>query len=290
MQIRRNAQRGGAVLAGALALGLAVAGFGGVSAQNQGNTLDDAPRPGHIHEGSCADLGGVAYPLTNATLNGVPEGALGLTEYRGSQDAFPVEISETEIEGVSLDDLLSGQYAINFHESDDNIQNYIACGDIGGNPQDNDLHIGLGELNNSGYTGIAVIDGDDDDSIEVTVYLSRVIEHEAAPTAAPPTAATPDATPSAEASAEPTDEPSAEPTDEPSAEPTDEPSAEPTDEPSAEPTDEPSAEPTDEPSAEPTDEPSAEPTDEPSAEPTDEPTEEPSAEASEPGEGEGDDA
>ena len=37
---------------------------------------------------------------------------------------------------MSLDDLLAGDYAINVHESAENIGEYIACGDIGGS----DIH------------------------------------------------------------------------------------------------------------------------------------------------------
>ena len=68
----------------------------------------DNPQPVHIHAGTCEELGDVAYPLTN--LEG------------GS--------SETTLD-VSLDELQSGQFAINAHESEENIQNYVACGPIG---------------------------------------------------------------------------------------------------------------------------------------------------------------
>jgi hypothetical protein len=67
----------------------------------------DVPQPVHIHAGSCAELGDVAYPLTN--LDG--------------------GTSETVVE-VPLDELQSGDFAINAHESEDAIQNYVACGDL----------------------------------------------------------------------------------------------------------------------------------------------------------------
>ncbi len=68
----------------------------------------DNAQPVHIHTGACADLGDVAFPLTNL------EGGT----------------SETTVD-VSLTDLQGGGYAINAHESEENIQNYVACGDIG---------------------------------------------------------------------------------------------------------------------------------------------------------------
>lgn len=67
----------------------------------------DNAQPAHIHTGTCDELGGVAHPLTD--LEG------------GS--------SETQVE-VSLDELQSGQFAINAHQSADEIDVYTACGEI----------------------------------------------------------------------------------------------------------------------------------------------------------------
>jgi len=65
-------------------------------------------QPVHIHQGSCAELGDVAYPLTN-----VEAGA-----------------SETVID-VPLMDLLAGlPLAINIHKSVEDQATYLACGDI----------------------------------------------------------------------------------------------------------------------------------------------------------------
>ena len=50
---------------------------------------------------------------------------------RKGASPVPVETSQTLV-AASLQDLLSKPYAINVHESQANIQNYIACGDIGG--------------------------------------------------------------------------------------------------------------------------------------------------------------
>jgi hypothetical protein len=66
--------------------------------------------PVHIHLGTCAVLGEVAAPLTDIDENGVSETTVPLT----------------------IDELTGGQYAINAHESVENISTYIACGDITG--------------------------------------------------------------------------------------------------------------------------------------------------------------
>lgn len=66
------------------------------------------PQPAHIHDGTCANLKGVVYGLTNV-VNGK---------------------STTTVKGVTIAKLLGGTYAINVHESTTNIGKYVACGNI----------------------------------------------------------------------------------------------------------------------------------------------------------------
>jgi hypothetical protein len=109
----------------------------------------NAGRPAHIHAGSCDNLGEVVYPLTNLVA---PTGATS-----GQASAIMAETSFTTVD-VSLNDLLAGTFAVNVHESVENIGHYIACGDIGGAlDAQGALVIGLHELNNSGFTGIAFL-------------------------------------------------------------------------------------------------------------------------------------
>ena len=65
-------------------------------------------QPAHIHTGSCANIGGVVYPLT-----------------------FPVDgASETTLD-VSLDALLTQlPLALNVHKSAEEASVYVACGDL----------------------------------------------------------------------------------------------------------------------------------------------------------------
>jgi hypothetical protein len=65
--------------------------------------------PDHIHVGSCPTVGAVKYPLANV-VNG----------------------TSTTMVNVPLSTLTAGTYAINLHESAQNIGKYIACGDIKG--------------------------------------------------------------------------------------------------------------------------------------------------------------
>jgi hypothetical protein len=126
-------------------------GFGGHSTAAQ---EEEESHPAHIHSGTCGDnLGPVVYPLDNVgggTMMGTPVTG----QQMGASDAIPVQTSTTVV-NTTLDDLVGEAYAINVHESQDNITNYIACGNIGGEVAGDSLAIGLAELNGSGYSGIA---------------------------------------------------------------------------------------------------------------------------------------
>lgn len=65
------------------------------------------PQPAHIHTGTCANLGGVKYPLTNV-----------------------VDGKSTTMVNVKLSDIQTGSFAINVHKSAPEIAVYVACGDI----------------------------------------------------------------------------------------------------------------------------------------------------------------
>ncbi len=68
---------------------------------------DGEPQPVHIHEGDCRDLGDVAYPLEDV-VDGVSESTA----------------------DVSINELISGEYAINVHLSEDEMDVYVACGTL----------------------------------------------------------------------------------------------------------------------------------------------------------------
>lgn len=156
----------------AVALLVLLSGF--VMTQRGALAQEEESHPAHIHSGTCGDgLGDVVYPLSNvsetALVNGTPiAGATG-----GATDAIPVAISGTTVPST-LADLLASPYAINIHESAENIGNYIACGNIGGTMiGTSDLAIGLGELNNSGYSGVATLHDNGDGTTAVSVYLTE---------------------------------------------------------------------------------------------------------------------
>lgn len=129
----------------------------------QAQSADNVPRPAHIHSGTCDNLGDIVAPLSDVQLRTAGEAF-------GAASAIPVDESETEVP-LALGAILSAPHAINIHESAEAIQNYIACGDIGGRVVDGRLPIGLKELNGSGFSGIAVLE-DENDATSVMVFLA----------------------------------------------------------------------------------------------------------------------
>lgn len=146
----------------ALILAAATAMSASLGAPVRAQDAGEAPHPIHIHAGTCDNLGDVVFPLTDVKLNTAGE--------TFGSPAIPVEESETEV-SVTLSNLLSSPHAINIHESADAIQNYIACGNIGGRVVDGDLEVGLREINGSGHYGVARLDGDAD-MVDVEIYLA----------------------------------------------------------------------------------------------------------------------
>jgi len=162
------------VLKSVFAIALVVLASGFIMGQRGALAQDEESHPAHIHSGTCGDgLGDVVYPLSNVSesvlVNGTPvAGATG-----GATDAIAVAVSGTTVTS-SLADLLASPYAINVHESAENIGNYIACGNIGGTMIGaSDLAIGLGELNESGYSGVATLHDNGDGTTAVSVYLTE---------------------------------------------------------------------------------------------------------------------
>jgi hypothetical protein len=137
--------------------------------------------PVHIHDGTCANLGGIAYPLTDlkhGAMMGSPMAGMKASPMAGMASPMAgmkageeVESASTTTVKVSLADLLKEKYAINAHESPAKIQVYIACGDITGTPKNNELTIQLKEENSSGVHGWAMLKDNGDGTTTVDVAL-----------------------------------------------------------------------------------------------------------------------
>lgn len=165
----------------------------GLGAQGMDATPDAADTepasafPAHIHSGTCAELGDVVFPLNDlarvaeAPLDATPVDVIPTPEDM-DEDATPAAMAEGRAVPVassvtlveaSLDDILGDEHAINVHESPENIQNYIACGDLTGEATDGELQIQLEELNESGFIGEAHLVDNEDGTTTVTVTLMQ---------------------------------------------------------------------------------------------------------------------
>jgi hypothetical protein len=144
-----------------LLLGASVAAGGtGVLAQDAATPVGDdaaaAGRPVHIHSGTCDTLGDVVAPLNDLTLATGGTGA-DETVVTDTAQAIPAEYSFSTVP-MTIDQILAAEHAINAHESAEDIGTYIACGDLAGPVDANgSLVVGLRELNESDYAGIAVL-------------------------------------------------------------------------------------------------------------------------------------
>ena len=172
----------GTVLAG----GLGIGGAGLVLAQDEEAVTPS--HPAHIHAGTCGEdldpnpLG----PLTNIeprmNEDSDDENA---NSPQGVLTATTVLYSMSDEVEVPWEDMLATSHAINIHESDENIDVYIACGDIGGVVVDGELVIALHPQSESGHTGIAVLTEDGDGNVDVEIYLSEPADGDAAPDVTP---------------------------------------------------------------------------------------------------------
>ena len=160
----------------ALVAGIVVSGsLAGAQVSGTPIAEDDVPRPAHIHAGTCEELGDIVFPLdplTGVTIQGSPV-ASPIVEDPASPEVVQGEVvieSITEVD-ASLEDILGGEHAINVHASQENIDVYIACGNITGEPTDGMLRIDVNELNDSGFAGFAVLESNDDNTTTVTVTL-----------------------------------------------------------------------------------------------------------------------
>jgi copper chaperone CopZ len=156
------------LMIGVLALMGLVAGQPQSLAQDADPAPDatNSPHPAHIHAGSCGGLDSDArFALSDVTM------AAAATDPTESASAVPVAISVTTI-NATLTDTLAGEYAIDVHESVQQSDRSIACGEIGGPLVGNELAIGLKEQDGSGQVGIAWLRAEGDETV-VTVFLAQ---------------------------------------------------------------------------------------------------------------------
>jgi hypothetical protein len=200
----------------AVAAALTVALMGGGVAQEatpgaMGEHHPMGPIPNHLHKGTCDNLDeAVAAPLADlqfpdwvAALSGMP--GMDLSSANIDPSAFgnapiPATAATTEVP-MALADIMSGKHALAV-DNPDNPDEQIACGNIGGIPNEQgDLFVGLGESNGSGFTGVVWLHDNAGTSTTVVVVLNHTAAQPAIAAAlatlaaATPAAGAPAATP-----------------------------------------------------------------------------------------------
>ncbi|MCC7024423.1 MAG: hypothetical protein IT338_16475 [Thermomicrobiales bacterium] len=125
--------------------------------------------PARIHEGTCDDLGRVAYRLNgvgaNIDLDGAP---LATPEAINPSTSYQIMTSETTIDG-QIPDLLASDHAVMVYESDDNM-NAIACGNLGGAMEGDRLITGLAEARIPGHIGFALFQPEADGTLVTIIF------------------------------------------------------------------------------------------------------------------------
>jgi hypothetical protein len=148
----------------ALAL-VATAMFAGLSSAL---AHEEHGHPARIHEGSCQELGPVAFRLNGVGGSVDVDNAPVATPVAVNTDsAYQVMVSETTIDGT-IEDLLAGEHAVMIYESDE-AMDAIACGNVGGALNGETLVSGLAEAGVPGHIGFALFrpEGDQTDVLVI---------------------------------------------------------------------------------------------------------------------------
>ena len=127
-----------------------------------------------LHEGTCEEIGAVAFDLGELDLAGETEDG----EVRGAAPESPLLAVDADIEGLGFNALLDeATHALVIHNATDEP---VACGDVGGTVDGDTLTIALRPVDNGNYAGIAQLEEDEatlglgEDELEVELYLFQL--------------------------------------------------------------------------------------------------------------------
>jgi hypothetical protein len=169
MGTRRRGWSAAVAAAAVVLLAILAVGGGATGAQEaSGSPTAAHAHPADIHEGSCAVVGEIAYPLNDL----IPPG-------KGTPTAGEIDsMSTTTVQMLQRphDDFaqfVSSGHALDVQASAEDIGTDIACGDIAGLATGGQLQVELRERNGSGYRGQATLTDNGDGTMTVTVVLTR---------------------------------------------------------------------------------------------------------------------
>ena len=124
-----------------------------------------------IHQGSCQDP--VPQEIVGLGSFGQPTNSDGqIVETQGIQTGPPLlQAAASGLDFNMTDSLGSGEaFVILVHQSAEQYNTYLACGELSGPIVDNNLAVGLRPINNAGYAGVATLSASDA-TTDSTVYL-----------------------------------------------------------------------------------------------------------------------
>jgi len=134
--------------------------------------------PAAIHKGTCSQptpepayTAGDVRTFANEKLTPIAP-----ADFQGTLKAPPVlSTTDTQLK-VKLSDLLTPQqpYVLIVHQSAQQFTTYLACGEIGGPVQNNQLVIALRPVSNSGYAGLAFLKANGDTTTSNVYLYSQV--------------------------------------------------------------------------------------------------------------------
>lgn len=132
--------------------------------------------PVAVHEGTCDSMTSQPnYEIDNAVGFGADDSD---ADTIGEGPAVPVVLSASGTIDSSLDDLGNNGNAIAVHQSKDEYDKIVACGNIAGIKHDGKVVVALNSVDEGTVVGIAILDSDTsgilglgDDQVNTTVYL-----------------------------------------------------------------------------------------------------------------------
>jgi plastocyanin len=124
-------------------------------------------RLAHIHAGTCEELGIVVYSFPDIRTY----------QIEGGQDGLGAVELITGTTQTALGGLFGEPFSIHIHESAQNKQRYLACSDIGGQPEapwseSDGLTLQAAEQQDSGFSGFTTLRPTPDGNTHVTVVLA----------------------------------------------------------------------------------------------------------------------
>ncbi len=156
-------------------LGLSALLLGGMAAGGVVMAQDQQvpAHPANVLAGTCDNLDPVPKAqLSHVTVQVNDGEEQDANTPRGVLTASRVLLSSTEDVELPLEDILSSAHSISIYLSDAEIDTPIACGEIGGIVVDENLYFGLWPMNDSGYSGIAHLT-EDGDNTTFDIFLTE---------------------------------------------------------------------------------------------------------------------